>query len=462
MLAARLPVLAVLIGAALGATSARAQEPPSRVLFRLFLTDGRVLSSFGEWAQVGDRVVFSLPTSGGDNPSGLELVSIDSGRVDWPRTNAYAESVRAVSYADTRGDADFAQFTADVAKVLNDVTSVTDPKVRLATAERARQSLAAWPGSHYGYRVGEVREMLGVLDGVIAELRAAVGETRFDLSLTAPLAAAPDPPLPPPSDAEVVEQLAAAATLVETPAERITLLQRVEQLLDRAVGALPEAWAARIRKSVTGELDAEQNLARSYESLRTKVLADAAKAAARGDLKAFRDLHSRVLAEDERLGRRQPGDITSLLATIDAQAEAMATEKTARDQFNARSSAYRKYRRAMRDSFSTFDKTRAALADVKAMSGPPAKAIGKASADLVKRTKALAKVQPPEELASSHALVRSAWELAENALNLRVRAMADNNMDVARQASSAAAGALMLYDRGRADLTAAMTPPASK
>ena len=38
-------------------------------LFRLFLKDGGTLVSYGEVARVGDRVVFSMPTSAGPNPT---------------------------------------------------------------------------------------------------------------------------------------------------------------------------------------------------------------------------------------------------------------------------------------------------------------------------------------------------------------------------------------------------------
>ena len=140
---------------------AAAQTPASRVLFRVFLSDGRVLASYGEWARVEDRVIFSIPTRLTSDPVELHLVNIPSGRVDWPRTEQYAESVRAVAYAETRGEADFARFSTEMAKALNDVARIADPGVRLATAERARQTLAEWPASHYGYRIGEVRAGAG-------------------------------------------------------------------------------------------------------------------------------------------------------------------------------------------------------------------------------------------------------------------------------------------------------------
>ena len=158
-----------------------APAPASRVLFRVFLSDGRVLSSYGEWSRIDDRVIFSMPTQLSREPMELHLINIPAAQVDWPRTERYAESVRAAAYAASRGDADFQVFSGDVASVLNEVSRIADPRIRLATAERARQKLADWPAAHYGYRNAEVREALNVLDEVIAQLRVAVGITRFDL-----------------------------------------------------------------------------------------------------------------------------------------------------------------------------------------------------------------------------------------------------------------------------------------
>ena len=43
----------------------------------------------------------------------------------------------------------------------------------------ARKRLASWPRDHYGYRADDVREILGMLDEAISELRVAAGETSF-------------------------------------------------------------------------------------------------------------------------------------------------------------------------------------------------------------------------------------------------------------------------------------------
>ena len=441
---------------------ATAQPAASRVLFRVFLSDGRVLSSYGEWARLDDRVIFSMPTQLSREPVELQLVTIPSQRIDWPRTESYAESVRAAAYATTRGDADFAAFSSEVAKTLNEVSQISDPLLRLSTAQRARQKLADWPAAHYGYRIGEVRDALAVLDEVISQLRLSVGITRFDISLSAPLPAPPPPPLPPPTDAELVEQFAAAASIAESPADRISLLQTVLRLVDRAVGLLPGEWAERMRASVNGDLERERRTERAYNELRKTTLETAARLAARGSMLDLEKLRDKVRAEDQRLGGQRAGDIAALLATIDLEVAGAVQLREARRVWQKRAPEFRRYRRAMNGSLKTFSDAVPALEQVKAMRGPQVTAITPLSKRLARSSKTVAKVRPPEELSSGHALIRSAWELADNALRLRADAVSQNSVDVAQRASSAAAGALMLYQRARADHQAAMEPPARK
>ena len=450
--------------AALVPSLASGQSATSRVLFRVFLTDGRVLSSYGEWARLDDRVIFSMPAQLTREPLELHLVTIPSHRVDWPRTEAYAESVRAAAYVVSRGDADFAAFSTEVAKVINDVAKIQDPAARLALAERARQKLAEWPGSHYGYRVGEVRDALAVLDEVIAQLRVSMGITRFDLSLSAnaPLGEPPPPPLPPPTDAELVEQFVAAAAIADSPIDRIGLLQTVMRLIDRAIGLMPAEWAARMRGTVGGDLDRERRAEKAYDDLRNQTLAEAAKLAARGKMSDLERLRDRVREEDRRLGGQRAGDVAALLATIDLQTASAIANRETRKEWERRAPNFRKYRRSTNGAFKVFGDAVPSLEQIKTMNGPPVNTIASITKRLGSASRNFRKVVAPDELASGHALISSAWELADNAFRLRLEAVSANSIDVAQRASSAAAGALMLYQRARADQLSVMEPPATK
>ena len=147
-------------------TSARAlsaplgQIPPAApaggadvTLFRVFLTDGTSLVSYGEIARVGDRVVFSMPTSASATDPALQLVDLAANRVDWTRTANYADAARANRYVESQAVYDYAQLSNDVAQALNEVADTADPAKRLAVAERARKMLADWPSTHFNYKL---------------------------------------------------------------------------------------------------------------------------------------------------------------------------------------------------------------------------------------------------------------------------------------------------------------------
>jgi hypothetical protein len=268
--------------------------------------------------------------------------------------------------------------------------------------------------------------------------------------------------LPPPTDAELVEQFVAAASIADSPVERIGLLRTVMRMIDRAIGMLPAEWASRMRKTAGGQLESEQKIEQAYNDLRTRTLDEAARLAAKGRAADLERLREKVKEEDRRLGGQRAGDIAALLATIDLQAATTIATRDAGKQFEKRAPVFRKYRRSTNGAFKAFNDAARALEQVKTMSGPPINTIGPMTKRLASVSKSFKKVKAPEELAPSHAIISSAWELAQNAFTMRVQAVSANNIDTAQRASSAAAGALMLYQRARADQLTMMEPPAGK
>jgi hypothetical protein len=166
-------VLAVVLVIGTLGVPAGAQPPagatPEAGLYRLFLTDGSAIVTLGEFARMGDRVVFTLPLTS----SRQALASVPVSRVDWAKTDRYTDALRAARYAASRGEADFAQMSTVVARTLSDIAVTPGAPAQLALAERARRTLADWPREHFGYRADEVRQTLGLLDEVIGGLRAA-------------------------------------------------------------------------------------------------------------------------------------------------------------------------------------------------------------------------------------------------------------------------------------------------
>ena len=438
------------------AASAQTAAP----LYRVFLADGSALASFGEWARVEDRVVFSMPLAPGAGPGDLHLVSLPVQRVDLARTERYADSVRAEHYAATRGEADFAQLSQAVAQTLNQIASLTDPRERLAAAELARRALADWPGRHHNYRATEVREIIGVLDEVISSLRAAAGLGAFDLALSTNTVAPPSEPLlDPPTHEDVVHQLVTAATLVDSPAEKVSLLQSVVALLDRAVDFLPSSLAAAIRAKALSDIADEQRTDDAYANLRNMALADAARFAERADVRGLDLVRRRVHAQDDKLGARRPDTVAGVLATLDAHLDAAHRLRLAHDQWLLSEGPMRAYRRAAMPYIQALIDRASSLEDIKLLAGPAPQRLRPLARDLERHRRLLALLDPPPSLSAVHAAFRSAYTLAENAVQLRRDAVEATDVDLARQASAAASGALMLLERARADLRAALEPP---
>lgn len=451
----RWSIIAVAVSAATIAP-ARAQTPPT--VLRLFLADGKSLASYGEWARVGDRVVFSMPLSPGPAPA-LHLVSIPADSVDWPKTEAYARSARAAHYAATRGEADFAELSSTVAQTLNEVALEKDPKKRLAIAEQARRKLADWPRTHFHYRESQVHDVLGMLDEVIGELRASAGLGRFDLALSATTPAeAPEALLPPPKETEIIDGLMLAARLTETPAERQSLLRTVLALLDRAVDALPERWASLMRRTALSRLAEERRVDEDYAELRADLLEKSQRLAERADVRGIERVRAE-LAKHNELRSKRPAEMAALDATVDAQLKAARQLRLAQDQWRLRSEGYEAYRKAIAPSLDTLTGASSSLEDIRAMAGPAPRLLNNLAARLRGEGRWLERTEPPTELAGVHALFRSAWELSVNAVRLRLEAVAANSLERARDASSAAAGALMLLGRAKADFEAALKPP---
>jgi hypothetical protein len=430
-------------------------------LFRVFLKDGTTLVSYGELARVGDRVVFSMPTSTSlDNPQ-LQLVDISSDRVDWLRTTNYAESARAARYLETRAESDYTRLANEVAQALNEVTLTTDPIRRLAIVERARRQLSEWPRSHYNYKKTDVLQMLGMLDEVIADLQARSGARQFDLRLVATVDAPPlvEPLLPPPTAQQTIEQTLAAASIAGSPAERESLLAVAVASIDRDAPQLPQAWAAETRATASASIAREIEVDRVYRRLETRTLRLADQRARAADVRGVQRLVADVKASDEAIGRYRPDAVNAILASVEERLDAARRLQLERDRWAIRLPELRAYRDAMADSLQKLSRLRAPLEDIKALTGSGPDALGailKNASDILRVS---GTVHPPEEMLELHSLVLSATQLAQTAATLRREAALTGSMARAWDASSAAAGALMLSERVRTDIQTAFRLP---
>jgi len=443
-------------------STAPGAEADDATLLRVFLVDGTTVVSYGEYARVGDRVVFSMPLGGEERAPALQLVNLPAAVVDWERTARYADAARRAQYAATRGESDYALLTARMARVLNGIVQVTDAAARLEIALQARLELERWPGRHYGYRADDIRQIATMLDDIVTELRAAAGETTFELNLVA----APEAPrpramalLPPPDPQESIAQAIAVAGLSDVPADRLSLLSAVASALAGPLATVPPEWVRDRRRDVLEAIEAEMRTERAYGELSRRTMRSATSAAARADVGRIESLLEEVRRRDEKLGQQRPAAIDGLLAAVMSRLDAARQLRLARDRWVLRRPVFEAYERAIKDAVRDFSRNGSRLDAIRRMAGPDASALTGLAARFETAARRLGRVSPPEELEAIHALLVSASRLATSAVDVRTEAVRSGDVDVAWDASAAAAGAMMLYSRARADMDAILQLP---
>jgi hypothetical protein len=441
--------------------SAQMASSDDAALLRVFLTDGRSLVSYGEPARVGGRVVFSMPSSSApDGP--LQLVNLAADRIDWVRTERYAETIRSRRYIETQAENDYAQLSNDIAQALNEVAVSHDSARRLAVVEAARKRLADWPTQHYHYREGEVLQMLGLLDEAIADLRASTGTPgRYALSLSA-FSTAPavsEPLLPRPSLREAIEQVLTAASVVENSVERVSLLGAAVAAIDRDRANLPDDWADETRSELDAAIKYEHHIDEGYRMLTMRVLAQADRRARALDVRGLERLMQTVQLRNAALGGRRPEAVAAIVGAVQEKLDAARRQQLARERWALRAPVFEKYGTAIRAPIDLFAALKPALEDIRALAGSTPASLASIERTTKRIQELVAEIVPPEELAAAHALLISATQLAASATDIRRQAALAGDMTRAWDASSAAAGALMLGAKARVEIQTLLRPP---
>jgi hypothetical protein len=415
------------------------------------------LTSYGEFARVEDRVVFSMPVGGRPEEPRIQVTSVKAALVDWPRTDRYSASARYQRYAETRGEEDFRILSNEVAVALNDIALSANRQQALTLAEGVRRTVADWPRTHYGYRQNDVREILSVLDQAISSLRAAAGATSFELSLVA-MADAPElePLASMPNARQQLDEIFYVAAH-SRGSEKVALLQSGLALLSEAGSIISDASALRR----TAETQIRQELAtdRKYASLSQRVITQAKTYAARAGIADIEKLIARIPKEDGKLGGQRPEMVQALHTAVQSQLFAARRLRLQRDQWLLRQAAYREYQRSVGSSLLLLVKSQGALEAIRMLDGPPPNRLLSLRQQLSGGAERLQRMRTPDYLRSTHELLVGAWRFAENATRARYEAIEKANAAAAWEASSAAAGALMMLGRAQAEIRSLLEPP---
>ena len=441
------------------AASGVASAATGAVLFRLFLADGTSIVSYGEFARVDDRVIFSMVMGGSAEPR-LHAATLPASAVDWARTDRHAASTRYQWYAETRGEDDFLRLSDDVAAVLNQVLLTGDRAQALEVALRARATLAEWPREHYGYRQRDVREILAFLDEAISDLRVATGTTAFEVALVADT---PDIILEPlesmPSLLEQIDQAFRVAELSERSSERMALFQTALLLLDEAGTSIRPVEAERLRHFASSRIREEQDIDKRYGDWSRRLMNAASRGAERARINDVQRVLDRIPRDDDRLGHRRPEVVQAVHASVQSRLEAARHLRLLQDRWEIRVSLYRDYQRSVGVQMLQLVKLQPSLEAIRRLDGPTPEDLVAMQARLGGGAERLDRMRPPVDLEPAHSMLISAWRFAENAVKSRYEAARAGSVSTAWEASSAAAGSLLLLSRVQQEIRELLEPP---
>jgi hypothetical protein len=438
-------------------TLARAADP---ALFYLYLLNGDTLTSYGEFARIDDRVIFSMPVGGSVEDPRLHVVTLPSGMIDWERTERHARSARYQRYVATRGEADFEAVTGEVARVLSQIAATTDPRQALAVAEGARRTLSDWPRAHFGYRQNEVRDVVGILDSAIASLRRTTGSSSFELSLIAGAPPVPVEPLAPmPQPRDQINQIFRVVSMTTQASERVALMQSALALLEQPRGSLPGVDVPAMRRAAEASIRQEQSVDARYARMARRLATSVKRHAAAGRVSRAEQVLADLRRQDARMGRQRPEVVVPLEAVVVANIEAARQLRLLRDRRQLRQSLYTHYQRAVGSQILVLVKAKPQLEAIRGLEGPEPRVLAALRARLAGGAEQLSRVAVPDDMRAAHDLLVNAWRFADTAARGRYEAIVSGNVATAREASSAAAGSLLMFNRAQQEIRTYLEPP---
>jgi hypothetical protein len=444
-----------------GAARAASAQTSDVTLFRVFLKDGTNVVSYGEHVRVDDDVVFAMPLGVSVAEPRLQVISLPASLVDWPRTDRYTMSARYQRYAATRGEADFAQLSAEVAAMLNEVALITEPDRALEIADRARRKLVEWPSAHFGYRQHDIGDIVALIDEAVSHLQSSSGASAVQLSLVATVPTIPlEPVLGMTTPRDQVARIVTLVGHLPRAADRIALLRAaLEMVKEPASGVAAADDAAAVRRSLDVQLREELSADERYGNLAKKLTDQARRAAGSASVAGVERTLAAVDGEDARLGRKRPEMVRALRSELQAQLEAARELRLRRDQWQVRREIYRSYVNSVSAQVTQLVKAHSSLDAIRRLAGPSPNRLISLKGTLGGGAQRLQQVVAPEQMQAAHELLVNAWRFAERAIDARHTAVVSGDLDTARQASSAAAGSLLLLNRAQAEIRSVLDPP---
>jgi len=431
-----------------------AAPDPSLDVFRIFLNDGRVLSSYGEPARVETDLVFVVSQGLKGGVEAHDLITVPVSKVDMERTLEYANALRVAKYGATRGEKEYQDFTADIARALGELEKSDDKDRRLGIAQVARRRLITWAENHYGYRAADLAQLTAMLGEVIVQLQAANGVAQFSLDFAANVAPPPAVPLlAGPTAAESVSMALAAASVTEVGVEKMALLASA----NRVVSAMPDAPEA-LRAEVARVLAEETAVETTYRTMLRTAYTRADLAVRQGRPATVRRVIQDVQARDAKLGYRRPNEMAAAMRRLQSELGLALDQRAALDRWARVKDQLMAYEVRVRSVLEGWSSQEAVLSAVRNGHRAGPGAVDSALRRFGELDRALSALRPPDELQDVHGVLRSAVLMARQGLLIGRRLSVAENRELEGNASAAMTGAEMLRARAMADLSTSLQP----
>jgi hypothetical protein len=268
-----------------------------------------------------------------------------------------------------------------------------------------------------------------------------------------------EPVLGMPSARQQLDQIFKVISMTSRASERVALLHSAMGVLAEADSSLTEVDAAALRRSTEAQIREELDVDARYALLSDRLIEKATRAAGRARISDVQRVLTDIPKEDAKLGRQRPELVQALHAAIQRRLDDARQLRLLRDRWTVRQSLYRDYQRSVGTQLLQLVKAQPSLEAIRRLEGPAPDVLQALRARLSGGAERLRRLRTPEDLRVTHDLLVGAWRFAENAAQARLDAIAAADIATAWEASSAAAGALMMLSRAQQQLRELLEPP---
>jgi hypothetical protein len=161
---------------------------------------------------------------------------------------------------------------------------------------------------------------------------------------------------------------------------------------------------------------------------------------------------ARSLRADDALGRKRPGEMSGLLATLDLKLVEAQRARLAQDAWVLRQEEIRRYEKRIESPLERLKDFRRPLESIRALAGPDPRSLRPLEDRAALALSELAAAKPPAEAQAAHQLFSASLQMTRQAAALRRNAVSSKDINLARDAASAATGALTLAARAAEEL----------